>query len=365
MNKDFLFDDIKLEEFRKINKLQPFKIKQIYHEVFKSSNIKFEDMTTLSKELRTQLEEQFYILPFKVDKVLDSDETTKIAFETTDWQIIESVIMYHWHTTESGEKRLNRITLCVSSQVWCPVWCLFCVTWKLWIKRNLDFKEILWQVLFANNFIKNKIGKKEDDTLNRIRNIVFMWMWEPLLNYENMKTVLNEFFLPQNRLSLSKRHITISTSWVVPWINRLIEDWLDVMLALSLHAPNQQLRDELIPSISPKYPLDLLMDTIDNYEEKTWNRIFHEYIMIKWKTDTPELAKELVKLLRWKNCHINLIPYNENPAINLEESEQKTIDEFKKILENWWLTVTVRNSLGREHKWACWQLGYEKIKKID
>jgi len=101
MTKEFLFDEIKLEEFRKLHKIQPYKLKQIYHEVFKSSNIIFEDMTTLSKDLRSQLEEQFYILPFKVDKVLDSEETTKIAFETTDGQIIESVIMYHWHTTES------------------------------------------------------------------------------------------------------------------------------------------------------------------------------------------------------------------------------------------------------------------------
>jgi 23S rRNA (adenine2503-C2)-methyltransferase len=139
--------------------------------------------------------------------------------------------------------------------------------------------------------------------------------------------------LDQNALSLSKRHITISTSGVVPGIQKMINDKLDVMLALSLHSPDQALREELIPLIAKLYPLDVLMSTIDQYTKVMDKRIFYEYIMIKDKTDKPELAKKLIDLLKKRNCHLNLIPYNENPAINLEESSRNAIYKFKDILE--------------------------------
>lgn len=237
--------------------------------------------------------------------------------------------------------------------------CLFCVTGKLGLKRNLTAEEIIWQVLYANNYIKNKFGKKDDGTLYGVRNVVFMWMGEPLLNYDNMKKSI-ELMLPQDRLSLSRRHITISTSGIIPWIKKLIEDNIPVKLAISLHAPNQELRNQLMP-IAAKYPLDELMKTIDDYVKATDNRIFYEYIMIKWVTDKPELAKELAKLLRGRLAHVNLIAYNMNPAIDLEESSKTQMYKFKDILENEWITVTVRASMGREGKGACGQLGYDKI----
>lgn len=356
-----ILDNEQLEIFRKQHGLQPFRLKQIIHEVFANSNINFEDMTTLSKELRTELDETFETIPFKVHNIIDNDDTTKIAFETKDGHIVESVIMYHTHEKEDWDIKLNRITLCISSQVWCPVGCIFCVTWKLWMSRNLDYTEIIWQLLFANNFIKNKCGKKEDWSLNKVRNIVFMWMWEPFLNYENMKKSI-QIMLEQNKFSLSRRHITISTSWVIPWIEKMLDDQIDVMLAISLHAPNQDLRNKLIPTISPKYDLPSLMNAINTYIDSTWNRIFYEYIMIKWLTDTPELAQQLSKLLKWQLCHINLIPYNENPAIDIHESATSDIQKFKEILEKNGLTVTIRASMWRDKKWACWQLGYEKVK---
>ena len=189
-----------------------------------------------------------------------------------------------------------------------------------------------------------------------------MGMGEPLLNYDNMKGAIH-YMLDQNGFSLSRRHVTVSTSGIIPGIQKMIDDNLDIMLALSLHAPNQELRSELIPTITKMYTLDKLMAQIDAYTEKTGKRIFYEYIMIKDKTDKPELATELITLLkaRQSNAHLNLIPYNENPAIDLEEPSRNKIMKFKDILEQGGITVTVRDTLGRGVKGACGQLGYEKV----
>ena len=351
--------NIELEKFRKQENLQPFRIKQIYHEIFKNSRINFEDMTTLSKDLRNKLNEKFEILSLKPVKILDSEETTKIAFETQNWDVIESVIMYHYHKID-WKKKLNRITLCVSSQVWCAVGCIFCVTWKLGFKKNLIVDEIISQLLFANYYVRNKFWKKEDWTYHKVRNVVFMWMGEPLLNFEEVKKSIN-IMLDQKAFSLSKRHITISTSWIIPWIQKLINENIPVMLAVSLHAPNQKDRSTIMP-ITNKYNIDDLINILKSYWQKTWNRIFYEYIMIDWYTDMPYQAEQLADLLKWQNAHVNLIPYNENPAINLKESKWENILKFKKILENKGITVTIRYTMGRELKWACGQLGYEKVK---
>ncbi len=187
-----------------------------------------------------------------------------------------------------------------------------------------------------------------------------MGMWEPLLNYENVKKSIEIMLGQADWLSLSRRHITISTAGIIPWIKQLIVDKIPVKLAISLHAPNQQLRDSIMP-VAKSYPLDQLIKTIDEYVRSSDNRIFYEYIMIKNITDKPELAEQLARLLRWKLAHINLIPYNRNPAIRLEESDQKTIRKFKEILEGLGMTVTIRDSLGRDLKGACGQLGYEKV----
>lgn len=362
MKKNILDDEI-LESFRKEQKLQPFRIKQIIQEIYANAHISFSQMSTLSKELRQQLENEFEIVPLEVENIYDNDTTTKFAFKTKDWHTIESVLMYHYHENDDKEKKLNRITLCLSTQIGCPIGCLFCVTAKLGFKRNLKWEEIIWQILFANHFIKTKFWKKEDSTLWRVRNVVFMGMGEPLLNYENLKKSL-EIMQIQNKLSLSRRHITISTSGIIPWIEKLMQDWIDVMLAISLHAPNQILRGEIMP-IANRYKIDELMDIIKKYTHKTGNRIFYEYIMIDNITDKIEYAQQLAELLKGQTAHVNLIAYNENPAINLKESSSKNIQIFKKTLEDLWVTVTVRDSLWRDVKWACGQLGYEKIQNDD
>lgn len=360
--KPTLFNEGKLNERAKEHKLQPFKVKQIFHEIYKNQNTEWEAMTTLSKDLKTQLESDFQLLAIELVEVVEAPDTTKFAFKTKDGNIIEAILMYHWQNekyVQNGKAKLNRITLCISSQVGCAMQCIFCVTGKLGFKKDLTWEEIISQILFANNYVKKRFGKKEDGSNYAVRNIVFMGMGEPLLNYENMRKSL-EIMLKQDRLSLSRRHITISTCGIIPGIKKLIEDKVDVKLAISLHAPNQELRNQIMP-IGKAYPLDELMQTIDEYVKATDNRIFYEYIMIKDMTDKPELAHQLVKLLKGRLAHLNLIPYNENPAIDLQESERKVIWKFKEILEHGGITVTVRDTMGREAKGACGQLGYEAV----
>lgn len=352
--------------------------------VYKESIIDLDEVTTLSKDLRDQLKQDFVMNDLKTTAVVEGPETTKFLFELWDGKVIETVLMYHWHVKPEYEKQLkqrkilrswtdakysfethtlNRITICISSQVGCAVGCIFCVTWKLGFKKNLHRTEIIAQITYANNYIKQKFGKKEDGTRWKVRNVVFMGMGEPMLNYDNMVKSI-EVMLDQNALGLSRRHVTISTSWVASAIQKLVDDKINVRLALSLHAPNQPLRKKLIPLIAKRRTLDQLMETIDNYVASTGNRLFYEYIMIKDTTDTAEIAHQLGKLLKYRNAHVNMIPYNENPAMpDLETSDYDKIIAFKKIVQTYGVTVTVRDTLGRDVKGACGQLGYEKIMK--
>ena len=365
MIKTSILDAGKLQSFAKQHALQPFRLKQIYQEIFKNQNIDFADMTTLSKDLRESLHQDFVVSSILPDNILEDKTSTKIWFHTHDGYTIEAVILYHRQHEKykkDGQEKINRITLCISSQVGCPINCTFCVTGKLGFKRNLTRDEIVSQVLFANNYIKNKFGKQEDGSWFGVRNIVFMGMGEPLLNYENVKKAIEIMLRQEAGFSLSKRHVTISTAGIIPGIKQLVKDEIPVKLAISLHAPNQELRDKLMP-IAKAYPLGELDKAISEYVRATDNRIFYEYIMIKDVTDKPELAKQLAWFLKKKLAHVNLIPYNTNPAIDYKESDYVTIQSFKKILEDEGITVTVRDSLGRTMKWACGQLGYEKLTK--
>ena len=381
---NYLFDTEKLTTYCKDHKIPAFRIKQIQQAVYREWIIDIDEITTLSKSLRDQLKQDFTINDFKLIDTVEWPETTKFLFELEDGKIIETVLMYHRHLKPEYKDKvkqrnilrswtdhkpsfethtLNRITICISSQVWCAVGCIFCVTGKMWFKKNLPREEIVLQILYANNYIKTKFGKKDDGSRWRVRNVVFMGMGEPMLNYDNMVKSI-EVMLDRKGLWLSKRHVTISTSWVADKIRQLIDDGIDVRLALSLHAPNQALRKKLIPMIARRWDIDELMETIDYYTSKTGNRLFYEYIMIKDMTDTPEIADQLGRLLKNRNGHVNLIPYNENPAMpDLETSEYEKIIEFKDWVARHGVTVTVRDTLGRDVKWACGQLWYEVIMK--
>ena len=381
---NYLFDQPALQSYLKDNKIPSFREKQIQQAIYKEAIIDIDDITTLSKDLRDKLKEDFVINDFVLKEMVEWPETTKFLFELADGKIIETVLMFHRHVKPEFEDdikqrkilrswtnhdispethKLNRITICISSQVWCAVWCIFCVTWKLGFKKNLPRQEIILQILYANNYIKWKFGKKEDGTRNRVRNVVYMGMWEPMLNYDEMVQSIH-VMQDQKALWLSKRHITISTSGVADKIRQLIDDKIDVRLALSLHAPNQELRKKLIPMIAKRRDIDELMETIDYYTDHTGNRLFYEYIMIKDMTDTKDIWNQLWILLKHRNSHVNLIPYNENPAMpDLETSDYDQIIKFKKTVESHGVTVTVRDTLWRDVKGACGQLGYEVIMK--
>ena len=394
--KSSFFDLVALEAFRKQHKLEPYRIKQITDAIFKQSIIDFQEMTILSKEMRDLFDANFEIISLKVSKLVEDDETSKFLFETSTGEILETVLMYHYHDNskalfarnealQEGKKlkinwldsshpqsdsyvnknddewqELNRMTLCVSSQVWCAVGCIFCVTGKMWLKKNLHRTEILSQVLYVNNFIRSKLGKKDDNTLHKIRNVVFMGMGEPLMNYPAVRETI--WYLTDTKyLWLSRKRVTVSTSGILKPLLEFIEDGLPVSLAFSLHAPTQELREQLVPIMAKINPLDKLMAALDSYTNKTGNKIFYEYVMIKDRNDMREVAHELWKLLQHRDAHLNLIPYNQNPTIDLEESTPERIKKFRDIVESYKVTVTVRENRGRKANSACGQLGWEKV----
>jgi len=356
-----ILDTKQLEIFRKSHQIQPYKIRQIEQEIFHNANIDFEDMTTLSKEMREQLAADFTIVPLTVDRIDECKETSKFLFQTSDGNVVESVLMYHFHKDKKTKKeKLNRMTLCISSQVGCSVGCIFCVTGKMGLKKNLDRSEILGQVLYVNNYIKKRFGKRDDGTLFRVRNIVFMGMGEPMMNYSAVKRT-SHYLTDTRYFWLSQRRVTISTSGVIPSMEKFIDDKLPVSLAFSLHAPNQELREKLVPTIAKFYTLDKLMAVLDRYTKESGNEVMYEYVMIKDTNDMNTIAHQTGKLLQGRKAHLNLIPYNENPAIDLEESDAKQIRQFQKIVLSYGVPVTVRENMGREKKSACGQLGYEKV----
>ena len=176
-NKISILDQQATQDFFKNNKIPPFRLKQIYKNIFTNSVIEFDDMTDLPLDLRELLKMNFDIIPFELDQMYENDDSCKFGFKLPDGKIIETVLMFHRHYRDSKDpstKFLNRLTICISSQVGCPVGCIFCVTGKLGFGKNLHYAEMIGQILRVNNYIKNKLGKKEDNTRRRVRNVVFM-----------------------------------------------------------------------------------------------------------------------------------------------------------------------------------------------
>ncbi len=258
--------------------------------------------------------------------------------------MIESVIMRHL----SG-----RTTLCVSCQAGCPMACTFCATGKLGLLRNLDFTEIIEQVMIANEHLESEDRK--------IRNIVYMGMGEPFLNYENVKKSI-EIASTQKKLDLSNRRITISSCGVVPGIEKLGNDFPQVSLAISLHAPNDETRRKIMP-VDHTYPIDALMKALDDYVAKTNKRIFYEYIMIAGVTDRIEFAHELAKLLKGRLAHVNFIPYNPGDGImgtGYQPTSRIVMKKFQKTLEDAGIPSTIRHTMGDDIDAACGQLALKE-----
>jgi 23S rRNA (adenine2503-C2)-methyltransferase len=276
-----IHDDIKIIELLEQNGQKKFRYAQIENAIYKNLSSDFETIETLPKEVRSLLTENCFYNSLRIHSTVTDPEgqTTKFLLKTHDENMIEMVIMRH---------RSGRNTLCVSCQAGCPMACSFCATGKLGLLRNLEFYEILDQVMLAIHHLR--------DEEKKLRNIVFMGMGEPLLNYQNVKRAL-EIAIHQKKLDFSSRRVTISTCGIVPGILRLAEDFPQVSLAISLHAPNDEARRRIMP-IAETYPLETLMHSLDTYVEKTNKRVFYEYIMISGVTDRLEYIGELANLLQ-------------------------------------------------------------------
>ncbi len=340
-----IHDEEKVKVLLEQNWIKKFRYSQIENALYKNFVIDFHDMVTLSKDLRNILADNccLYTLKVHTEKVSSNWQTTKILFKTKSWEFIETVIMRHltW-----------RVTLCVSCQVGCPMACTFCATWKLWLKENLSYTEIAEQIFYAAHLLYKQWDK--------LRNIVFMWMWEPMLNYENVKKSIN-FACNQKKLDISNRRITVSTCWIIPWIKKFTNDFPQTSLAISLHAPNDKIRKSIMP-VEQTYPLNDLMESLDYYVEKTNKKVFYEYIMLSGVNDSIFLADELWKLLKWKLAHVNFIPYNawEWTGWTYKTTPKVIIEKFQNILEKYWVVSTIRATMWDDIDAACWQLANKK-----
>ncbi|NOV30500.1 23S rRNA (adenine(2503)-C(2))-methyltransferase RlmN [Methylomonas sp. ZR1] len=315
---------------------KPFRATQVLKWIYQEGISDFDEMTNLSKSLRSHLKEHCQIkVPEIVAEQLASDGTCKWAVQMHCGNRVETVYI--------PEER--RATLCVSSQVGCALACTFCSTAKQGFNRNLSTAEIIGQLYLA----QQRLGPER-----RITNVVMMGMGEPLLNFDNVVAAMN-LMMDDFCYGLSKRRVTISTSGIVPAMKRLNEV-CDVSVAVSLHAPNDALRDQIVP-INVKYPLKELMEACREYA-KTGPRkhITFEYVMLDGINDSPEDARTLVKLLKTVPSKLNLIPFNPFPQSPYRCSSNAAILKFRDILHNAGIVTTVRKTRGDDIDAACGQL---------
>lgn len=332
----------------KIN-LPNFRASQIWNWIYRSGTIDFNEMTNISKELRFLLSENFNIWRPKISSTHQSqDGTIKWLLKLDDGNEVETV----WIPDE------ERGTLCISSQVGCTLTCKFCHTGTQRLVRNLSSSEIVGQVMLAMDQLKDWPSASENRLLT---SIVLMGMGEPLFNYDNVKKAI-EIIMDHSGISLSRRRITLSTSGIVPEIKKCGDD-LGVNLAISLHATNDNLRNELVP-INKKYDIKQLLDAVRSYARiSNARRVTWEYVMLKGVNDTAQDAKNLVKLIKGIPSKINLIPFNEWPCSPYECSEEDSINNFAKIIMKAGYASPIRTPRGRDVMAACGQLKSLSIKQ--
>lgn len=329
--------------------LPAFRAKQLWHWIYHQGLTDFGGMNNLSKEVRTLLQQHFVISRPAVSRSLDSkDGTRKWLLKMADGQEIESVYI----------PEEDRGTLCVSSQVGCTLTCKFCHTGTQRLVRNLSTAEIVGQILNARDQLKEWPSPAEGRLLS---NIVMMGMGEPLYNYENVAKALL-IVMDGEGISLSRRRITLSTAGVVPLIERCGAD-LNVNLAISLHAVNDELRDQLVP-INKKYPIKELLNACRNYPSvSNARRITFEYVMLKDVNDSAAEAKELVRLIRGIPAKVNLIPFNPWPGAPFERSTDEAIQCFSNIIFDAGYASPVRTPRGEDIMAACGQLKSDSVRQ--
>ena len=333
--------DLRNLSFNELEKLitglnmEPYNAKQIYQWVFQKNVNCIEAMTNISKKNRAKLDEAAFISRMKLKKSnISNDSSIKFIFVTADGYGVESVLI--------PEK--NHFTICISTQIGCSMRCRFCCTGINGLVRNLSTAEILSQVI--------TILKAE--AFEKLPNIVFMGMGEPLLNYDNLVKSIR-ILLDPNGFNFSHRKITVSTAGLIPQIKQLGAD-LPVNLAISLNAPNDTIRNFLMP-VNRKFPINDLIKAAEKFPIPSRKRITFEYVLLRDINDSTQNALELGKLLNEIPCKINLIPFNEHSGSDLKTPVKKRIIEFQSILHNMYFTAPIRRSKGSDISAACGQLG--------
>lgn len=313
---------------------KPFRAEQIFKWLYQEKVETFDEMTNLSISLREKLKENYTMCNFKILKKQEAkDGTIKYLFDVLDGNAIETVLMRYHHGN----------SICVSSQIGCKMGCKFCASTGINFIRNLTTGEIVEQII-----------KVEQDTGERISNVVFMGIGEPLDNYENVVNAIRLINHPKG-LNIGARHISISTSGLVPKIYQLAEENIQCTLSISLHATNNEKRSSMMP-VNQTYPIEELLQACKDYIAKTNRRISFEYALAKDNNDNLEDAKELVKLLKGMLCHVNLIPINKIENGQFNKSSNENIMKFRDFLNEHGIVATIRRELGSEIDAACGQL---------
>lgn len=323
-----------LEEFLKENGEPKFRAKQIFSWLHKGVE-SFEEMTDISKKTAEKLKSKAFIsrLSIREKYVSKLDGTVKYLFSLEDGNCIESVVMRYKHG----------LSLCISSQVGCCMGCGFCASTIGGLYRNLTAGEILNQVIFA-----------QKDMGERISNIVMMGIGEPLDNYDNVIKFLKNVNDPLG-LNIGYRHISLSTCGRVDGIEKLGDEEFPITLSVSLHAPNNEIRNSIMP-VNKKYPVEVLIKACKEYIKKTSRRISFEYSLISGVNDSRENAEELARLLKGMLCHVNLIPVNHVEERDYHKGKKEDILKFCKTLNNLGINATVRRELGSDISASCGQL---------
>ena len=318
--------------FESINE-KKYRATQLYDYLYKKRTYNLDSMTNISKELRDKLSKEFDFSFIEIIKKQVDTDVKKYLFKLQDGNLIESVLMYHNYG----------ISLCVSSQVGCNMGCKFCESGRLKKVRNLETYEIVEQLLLI-----------ESDIKDRITHVVVMGIGEPFDNYDNVMNFIR--IITSNKgIDLGSRHITVSTCGVIPGIEKFMQEFKQVNLAISLHAPNDEIRNKIMP-ISKVYKLSDLMNTLKKYQNTTNRRITFEYIMLENINDSIDCAKELANLIKNVNGYVNLIPYNETENIEFKRTKKVQILAFYDILKKSGINVTIRKEFGGKVDAACGQL---------
>ena len=343
-----------LEEFVSGISEPKFRARQLYKWIYQKQTSSFYEMSDIPRDLRFRLDENAQIsIPRFLKQRVSHDGTRKFLLEMNDKKRVETVII-----PQTYDKN-TKYTVCISSQVGCPIGCAFCATGAGGFQRHLLAYEIIGQVLSSRRELTKRL-KKNDTEL--ITNVVYMGMGEPLLNYDEMiKSVymLNE----HNGINIGQRHITISTAGEVNGIRRLMKENLQVTLAISLHACDNELRNELVP-LNKKYPLEMLMDSVREYLEKSNRRVTFEYVMLDEVNIRKKDADAMIKLLKPMLANVNLIPYNEVNGLAFKRPPNYRINQFYQWLTAGGLNVTLREERGSDIEAACGQLAAKKDRQV-